>query len=264
MKTRYYYGDNEHQFADLRMPRGKGPFPVAIVIHGGFWRSGFSLDLMDPISEDLTNHGIATWNIEYRRVGHEGGGWPGTFLDVAKATDHLANVAKDNPIDLNNVVTIGHSAGGHLAFWIAGRHHLKETQLLFSRYPLSIKGAISLAGVNDLEKMEEVHHIPEVLYQASNNPVCDLMGGRPKEVPQRYHEASPSHLLPIGVPLVLIHGALDVNVPIGMSYLFRDQAQKAGDNVTMIELSHAEHFKLIDPASEEWPDIISQLQKILK
>ncbi|HEX7064752.1 MAG TPA: alpha/beta hydrolase [Bacillales bacterium] len=159
---RISYGDNENQFGDLRLPEGEGPYPVAIVIHGGFWRARFSLGIMARFCEELTNGGLATWNIEYRRVGQEGGGWPGTLRDAAQATDYLRRIGSDYMLDLNRVVTIGHSAGGHLALWLGGRHQLPATSPFYSGNPLPLKGAVSLAGVNDLELMEEVHRIPVV------------------------------------------------------------------------------------------------------
>lgn len=260
---RIFYGNNEYQFAELRLPKGEGPYPVAIVIHGGFWRAGFGLELMDHLSDDLTSRGIATWNIEYRRVGQEGGGWPGTLSDAAHAADYLHTVAEDYHLNLSKVVTIGHSAGGHLAVWLAARHNLPTTSELYSSNPLSLVGAFSLAGVLDLELMEEVHHIPEDLYQSDNNPVRDLLGGRPSDVPERYAEASPRRLLPISVPLVLVHGGLDVNVPIGMSQLFKEQAHKAGDLAELITFPEAEHFKLIQPDSREWPIIVNHVKRMV-
>src|SRR5215468_7306163 len=115
---RVAYGKGDFQFADLRLPPGKGPHPVVIVIHGGFWRAAYDLVYAGHMSAALTRRGVATWNIEYRRVGHPGGGFPGTLDDVAAAVDHLAQIAPSHSLDLSRVIAIGHSAGGHLALWL--------------------------------------------------------------------------------------------------------------------------------------------------
>ncbi len=123
---RLSYGTDEFQFGDLRLPKGAGPHPVAIVIHGGCWMSEYGLSYMGHLSAALTEAGVATWCVEYRRVGNQGGGWPGTFEDVARAADHLRKIAKTYPLDLNQVIAVGHSAGGHLALWLAARKLLPK------------------------------------------------------------------------------------------------------------------------------------------
>ncbi|WP_233192848.1 alpha/beta hydrolase [Sporosarcina sp. P29] len=215
---RYYYGDLDYQFGDLRIPNSEGPHPVAVVIHGGYWKSDVALDTIADLAKSLTKHGIATWSIEYRRVGQAGGGWPGTLTDAALAIDYLAELAKNVNLDLSRVVTIGHSAGGHLALWLAGRHRLPEKSAInTSNSPFAVQGAISLAGVADLSLMEDVLSAGEKILKNKFNPVRDLLGGTPLEVPERYEQASPIRLLPLGVPQVLIHGALDNIIPIGIS-----------------------------------------------
>lgn len=250
---RISYGGDENQFGDLRLPEGNGPFPVAIVIHGGFWRAKFELEHMNKLAEALTALGIATWNIEYRRVGQTGGGWPGTFQDSSHAVDFLRTLVNAYPIDLDQVITIGHSAGGHLALWLAARHKLPQNSILKnSNHPLRLKGAISLAGVSDLELMHDIHKWKESITGVHDNPTEDFIGGMPVDLQSRYAEGSPIALLPIGVPLVLIHGSLDVNVPVGVSEHFVKAAMAAGDSVVFKSISTAEHFKLIDPESDEW------------
>ncbi|MBV7508215.1 alpha/beta hydrolase [Bacillus sp. sid0103] len=261
---RIAYGENENQFGDLRLPEGNGPFPVAILIHGGFWRAKYELDQMDKFAEDLTSRGIATWNIEYRRVGQEGGGWPGTFLDNAQAVDFVRTLAESYPLDLDRIVTIGHSAGGHLALWIAARHNLPPNSILkTSENPLSLKGAISLAGVCDPALMHDIHVLREVKTGVSDNPTRDLFDGMPKYLHSRYAEGSPIALLPICVPLVLIHGSLDINVPIGISEQFEKTAKCSGDDVILKAISSAEHFKIIDPESDEWPIVVESIVNLL-
>ncbi|MDR0810454.1 MAG: alpha/beta hydrolase [Gemmobacter sp.] len=255
---RYPYGDQPSQFADLVLPEGNGPFPVAILVHGGFWKNRISLDIMSPMVADLTARGIATWNIEYRRVGEEGGGWPGTFQDVARATDHLREVARNNRLDLNRVLVVGHSAGGQIGLWLAARHLLPDDNVLkTSDHPLDIKTVVSLAGVCDLALMEATHRmrISEMRGAVSDNPVYDLLEGTPFEVPERYAFASPIQLLSVQSEQILIHGGCDLNVPIGISHSYYNAAMIAGAPVELIEIQNAEHFKVINPRSDCWPII---------
>lgn len=253
---RIAYGPGEWQFGDLRLPDGAGPHPVALVIHGGFWRVRYGLDLMDRLSEDFTARGLATWNIEYRRVGHEDGGWPGTLTDVARAADHLRALAPDYRLDLSRVVSIGHSAGGHLALWLAARHCLPAgSAVTTTADPLRLRGAISLAGVCDLELMWAVRQ--------EESPVAAFLEGTPAEQPERYALASPVRLLPLGVPQVLVHGTADTTVPLQVSARYREAAAAAGDDVTLVELPGVEHMKVIDPTSEAWPPIAHAMMHLV-
>ena len=191
-KTRIAYGNDPFQFGDLRVPGESGPHPIAIVIHGGFWRAKYDLEYIGPVCDALTAAGIATWNLEYRRLGNPGGGWPGTLDDVAAGADHLGSIGAQFNLDLNRVISVGHSAGGHLALWVAFRKKL-------------LTGAISLAGVVDLRRAWELH--------LSNNVVADFLGGSPDQVPDRYDFASPFEHLPLGIPQKLFHGTADESVP---------------------------------------------------
>ncbi|GED31479.1 alpha/beta hydrolase [Brevibacillus centrosporus] len=254
--VRLAYGENEFQFGDLRLPEGTGPHPVVIVVHGGFWKSTFSLDLMEPISEDLTSRGLATWNIEYRRVGNAGGGYPGTFQDVAVAVDFLREIAPTFQLDLTKTVVLGHSAGGHLAVWLTARHRVQADSILrTSSEPLAIKGVVSLAGIIDMELMWKlIHYKQRIITDVEiDNPVADFVGGTPAQVPDRYKEASPVGLLPFHSPQILIHGDLDINVPVKLSSLYKEIVERAGGQVKMISLPNVEHFEIIDPCSEVWP-----------
>lgn len=261
-----FYGSNENQFGEWRLPQGDGPFPVAIVIHGGFWREPFTLEIMRDVAEDLTASGFATWNIEYRRTGQEGGGWPGTLTDVGRATDYIRTLEESYPLDLSKIVTIGHSAGGHLATWLAARHRIaKDSELFITDKPLPIHGVVSLAGVNDLEMMYGVHHYrDQVLSLDPNNPTAELIGGSPEKYPDRYQNASPVELLPLGVQQILVHGALDINVPIGISDYYQREAEGEGDFVKLIELPSVEHFMLTDTSSFAWETIKEEIQLLIE
>src|SRR5947209_955853 len=224
------YGGAVRQFGELHLPEGSGPYPTVILIHGGFWRAPFGYTLMTGLAEDLTNRGIAAWNIEYRRVGDPGGGWPATLLDVAQAADYLPTIAPQYALDLKRVVTVGHSAGGHLALWLAARPRIPKDSILASGNtseneengairPLPITGAVSQAGVSDLEMGWRLN--------LGNGAVAELLGGSLPDVPERYAAASPAAMLPLGVPQVLIHGTEDDRVPFEMSQAYAAKAQAA-------------------------------------
>lgn len=247
---RLWYGLDEWQFGDLRLPQGaRGRFPLLVLIHGGFWREQYGLDLMEPMAQDFTLRGYATFNVEYRRVGQKGGGWPGTALDAALAIDHVRQIAESFPIDLERITVIGHSAGGHLALWLAGRYQLPPTDLLSGSSLVPISRVVSLAGVVDLEEMWQAPHARE--------PVTQLMGGPPDTLPAEYKTASPINLLPIGIEQVLVHGTHDDRVPLRQSRHYLQKARALGDKVTLLELEGADHFHLITPNSIAWPPIVA-------
>ena len=148
--ARLPYAEHELAFGDLRLPEGDGPHPVVIVIHGGCWLAAYDLGHISSLAAAITAEGFATWSIEYRRIGDEGGGWPGTFVDVAAAADHLGVLGGDYPLDLDRVVVVGHSAGGHLALWLAARHKLAADDPLRGSAALPVDGVLSLAGITDL------------------------------------------------------------------------------------------------------------------
>lgn len=266
------YGPEPLQFGDLYLPNTSGPYPIVILIHGGYWRARYGLDLMIGLAKDLATRGYAAWNIEYRRVGNPGGGWPGTLLDVALATDYLRTLAPTYALDLQRVVPIGHSAGGHLALWLAGRPRIalvvdhsplavsqispqaSDSKVATTSAPLAITGAISLAGVVDLEMAWRLN--------LSNGAVVDLLGGGFNDVPARYAAASPAALLPLGTPQVLIHGTNDDSVPLQVSQEYAKAAKALNDPVTYIELEGVDHFDVIDPNSNAWAITVEALQNL--
>ena len=199
---RIAYGNGPLQFGELRVPAGKGPHPVVVMVHGGCWvaklgdldERAVAFDLLRPMAAALTDAGFATWNVEYRRLGNAGGGWPGTFEDVAQGTDHLRKIAHENRLDLNRVVAMGHSAGGHLALWLAARPKLPQTSELYSKKPLRLKGVLDLDGPGDLKAT-----LPMQQRVCGAPVITQLLGGTPDEQPQRYREASPIEMLPLGV-----------------------------------------------------------------
>lgn len=253
--ARIQYGPDEWNFGDLRLPTTGGPHPLIIVVHGGFWRARYDLLYMGHACAALTSLGFATWNVEYRRLGNPGGGWPGTFLDVAAAADFVRELAPTYDLDLARVAATGHSAGGQMALWLAARHRISEESALYAAAPLPLKGAVSLAGVADLRRGCELG--------LSNGVVEDLMGGTPESVPERYGAGSPAELLPLEVPQWLVHGTNDANVPYEISKSYYDRALLLGDEATLVMLPGAGHFEVADPQSREWSSVVKALQAAL-
>jgi acetyl esterase/lipase len=242
---RISYGDDSLNFGDLRLPRGPGPHPLAVVIHGGCWRSESDLRHASHLSAALTKDGIATWTIEYRRIGDAGGGWPGTFADVARGTDYVRTLASRFPLDLSRVVLVGHSAGGQLALWLAGRRNLPQDSPLVSTDPMRVRGVVALAGITDLRSFS-------VGSAYCNASVAPLLGGTPDKVPERYAQASPIELVPLGVPQRLLHGSLDRFVPVEQSLGFARRAKEKGDDAEALLIEGAGHFDLIAPFAPAW------------
>lgn len=256
--ARVSYGADPLQFGDLRLPPGAGPFPVAVVIHGGCWVSGFAtLQNTSAFADALRDAGVATWNIEYRRLDNPGGGWPGTFTDVGAAVDHVTTLAKQYPIDLSRVVVTGHSAGAHLALWAAARSRLPAKSPLYQKAPLRMRGAIALGGPGDLR------NFTEYASRICGSPVIErLLGGTPEAVPERYADASPIELLPLGVRQLLIVGEDDGVMPERARNAYIAAAIKAGDAAEAVVVPGA-HFEVIAPGSPSWPMVRDKILELL-
>jgi len=250
---RLSYGNDPHQFGELRLPKGKKPFPVVVVIHGGCWYSEYDSSQLANFNASLTRLGVATWSLEYRRIGNPGGGWPGTFADVAAGTDHLRVLARSSPLDLKRVIVVGHSAGGQLALWLAARHRLPKDSPLYNKNPLHLRGVVSLAGITDLARFRPY----------CGGAVDKLLGGSPEEFPARYKQTSPLQLMPRKVEQRLIHGALDQIVPVDFGRDYAAAARKKGDKVGLTILPNAGHFDLIAPQSSAWPAVENAVRSLL-
>lgn len=251
---RLAYGDGPEQFGDLRLPEGGGPHPCVIAIHGGYWRNRYSLDHLAHLCAALTGMGIATWNLEYRRTGDTGGGWTGTFEDVAAGTRFLFDAADSLSIDLGLVVLLGHSAGGHLASWLGSRDRVPAGSGIEGVAP-PVRGVVSLAGVLDLDAAWSLH--------LSDDAVVELLGGSPDEVPARYRAASPVRLVPAGISHLVVHGTADDVVPLEISERYHQAAAEAGQPTSLLRLDGAGHFDLIDPAARWWPAIATAIAGML-
>ena len=235
--ARIPYGTKANQFGDLRMPKGDGPHPTVIYLHGGFWRVKYDLTHAGHFCAALTGAGYATWSLEYRRLGEDGGGWPGTLEDVLAGALYLDKLAARYQLDASRTVLVGHSAGGHLALWTAAQD------------ALSLVGVVSLAGVCDLRRAWEM--------KLGNSVVEEFLGGSPEQVPERYAYASPIELLPMKVPQHLVHGTADADVPLEISERFASASAHA--KLTVLE--GAGHIELIDPRAREWAPVLASIRE---
>ena len=251
---RVAYGDDPLQFGDLRLPAGPGPYPLVIAIHGGYWRNRYDLVHLGHLCAALTGAGFATFNLEYRRVGDPGGGFPGTFHDIVAGTRWIIDRASDHHIDANRAVVIGHSAGGHLAAWLGCLSNVPSTSPVAAE-PIPLRGVVALAGILDLQEAWTRH--------LSNDAVVELLGGTPAEWPDRYAAASPVALLPTTTPQVLIHGDADDIVPLDISLRYHEQASVTGTPSELIVLRQTDHFAVIDPRSGAWPPILAAISTLI-
>jgi len=259
---RIAYGTDPLQFAELRVPSTKGPHPVAIVVHGGCWvaklgnmeERAVAMDNMRPVAAALTDAGIATWNVEYRRLGNAGGGWPGTFQDVARAADFLRTLATANDLDLTRTVAIGHSAGGHLVMWLAARAKLSKTSDLYTANPLALAGVVDLDGPADLKAT-----IPLQQPVCGSPVITNLMGGSPEEQPDRYRAGSPIELLPLGVRQEFFAGRMFA----AQVAPYEAATKQAGDTLHTTVLADAGHFVFIDPQSDVWPQVLAAVRRLV-
>jgi acetyl esterase/lipase len=239
--ARLSYGSEPHQFLDLRRPSlkdKKKPHPLVINIHGGFWRAQYNLDHTAHLCAALAAQGVATANLEYRRVGDEGGAWPGTFADIRTAYQFLLQNATRLNLDAKRIVVMGHSAGGQLALCLAAHES-------------SLTRVVSLAGVVDLQRACQLH--------LSNDAVIEFLGGTPNEVSDHYREADPMQLAIPQVRQWLIHGSGDDIVPPAFSrdYVAAKQKRtgKEQEDPHLLEIPNAGHFDLIDPRTQAWKQV---------
>jgi acetyl esterase/lipase len=233
---RVAYGTDPNQFLEVRLPPIRGPRPALLNIHGGYWRAKYDLAHTGQLCEALRSAGIATFNLEYRRVGNAGGGWPGTFEDIRSAYRFVRQEHTRFHLDLERIAVMGHSAGGQLALCLAGHEP-------------SMRHAISLAGVVDLRKGYALH--------LSNDAVAEFLGGNPDAVPEHYREADPMELSVPHSQQWLFHGAEDDTVPPSFSRDYVTQKKKSGESVEFIEIPRAGHFELIDPNTQAFQRVQS-------
>ncbi len=259
---RIQYGAGQFQFGELWLPGGGVPAPVVVFVHGGWWKAEYGLEYARPLCAALKREGIATWSLEYRRVGNAGGGWPGTFEDVAAGYDYLAVLGKSYPLDLKRVVAMGHSAGGQLAFWLAGRSHLPEAGTLKRPVMMpAMRGVVALAGAVDLRMLLDL--AGSHTFGKDKREVVEFMGGSPAEVPERYREGNPGDLLPLNVPQVLVQGTYDDQIPAQLPVRWAARGRQMGETVVVETIAGAEHQDVVNPGSSAWPRVRDAVKRLL-
>ncbi len=248
--TTIWYGTDSLEFGELFRAQGVAKAPVVVLIHGGCWLASFDRRHIRGLAAAIAAEGIAVWSLEYRRVGNPGGGWPGSFDDIALGTDYVRHLAAAFDLDTSRVVVARHSAGGHLALWIGARAKHTTTALR----PRAI---LALAAVPDLTETK-----------ADGTPVCGdaiarLMGGTPTDRPDRYRDASPSQRLPLGLDQVVLTGTRDPIVPPEFSRTYAARAKTLGDRIRLVEAKDAGHFELVAPATAAGREVIATLHALM-
>ena len=252
------YGLGPMSFGELWLPAGAGPYPVVLMAHGGCWRSNVArLSIMNYAADDLRRHGYAVWNVEYRGVDRPGGGWPGTFADVAAGADELRALARAYPLRIDHVVALGHSAGGHLALWLAARPRLPQQSALARGDPLPIAGVLSLGGLPDLEA--EHARGPEGCGADS----IEALTGRPDRArPDVYAETSPARLGAGRDREVLINGAEDPIAPPADGRAYAAKMRALGARIESVVIPASGHVELIAPGSAAWSAVLQALEEV--
>lgn len=246
------YGASALQVVDLWLPQGPGPHPTVLMVHGGCWQTEIAdRRIMNWIADDLRKRGIAVWNIDYRGVDREGGGYPGTFLDAGAAADALRKHASRYNLDIANLVATGHSAGGHLALWLAGRPRLPGNSVLRTPNPIAIKSVVSLGGLPDLE---EAARPPGS--GCGTEIIAKLTGGI-------FADTSVPRLAPLGVAQILINGAQDRIIPPAYAEAYAAPMRAAGDEVKVRMIDRTGHVELIAPESAAWAATVEEIEKAL-
>jgi peptide-methionine (S)-S-oxide reductase len=245
--ARISYGSEDSQFGDLYLPPGDAaaPYPVAVVVHGGCWRTLASLDYTSHMARAFAEQGWAVWNLEFRRIDQEGGAWPGILEDVAQGTDHVREVARSHPLDLSRVAAVGHSSGGHLALWLAARHTLppdEDGPRLRGDDPLRLRAVVALAAIADLDEFHARR--PR---GCGDGIVPALIGGVPEDLPARLALTSPAARLPLGTDQFLITGSEDRTVPPAHGRVYAERARTMGDRADFFSVDGAGHFELVAP-----------------
>ncbi|MDE2776056.1 MAG: alpha/beta hydrolase [Chloroflexota bacterium] len=243
---RYPYGDGAQQFGELTLPDSPPPHPVIVLIHGGGYREIYDLRPLGRVVAALAKAGFAVWNIEYRRFGN-GGDYPQMFLDVAAAADYLPQIAETRQLDLNRVISMGHSAGGHLALWLAGRRNIERASPLFMGAPQAIHGAVALAPLAHVTKGGES--------ELSSDALLAVMGGAPCERPDAYRNGCPAQLLPLAIPQRIVVGEED-KAMLENARRYTEAACQAGDDAQLIILPGAGHFEIVAVDASEWADVL--------
>ncbi len=251
---RIFYGGDPHQFGDLWLPQEESRVPLIVFFHGGWWKSQYNLEYAGHLCAAFKAMGIATWSVEYRRVGSTGGGWPTTFQDAFAGLNFVRTLAESYSLDLARIITMGHSAGALLAFWVTGSDHIALRDAFhLPPTPIELLGTVSLAGAVDLRLTIEL--AGDSIFAHDRQEVYALMGGPPELMPGQYQAGNPGDLLPLNVPQILIQGTEDDQIPPNLPERWADLARMSGDRVDVRLLPSADHFAVVDPASAAWTTV---------
>jgi acetyl esterase/lipase len=252
------YGPAPSQVAELFLPKGKGPHPVVVLLHGGcFLKELEGFPQTSALAADLAARGYAVWNVEYRKLGEAGAGYPGTFQDVATAIDRLRSEAPKHDLDLGRVVAVGHSAGGHLALWAASRGKLPAASPLHTADPLAIGAVVSLAGIGDLKGQGKAFGLP-----CGDDTIDRLIDTAGRKAP--YADTSPAELLPTGAKVVMVHGVFDSVMPPYTGLAYAAKVRQAGDKAEVVAIPDAGHFDLVIPTTRAWKEIVAIVERETK
>lgn len=253
-------GDGQTDIVDVWLPKGEGPHPVVLMVHGGCWQKSIAdRTLMNYAAEALRQEGLAVWNIEYRGVDEEGGGYPGTYLDVAQAADALRDYAEEFNLDLTRVAGYGHSAGGHLVTWLAGRKNLPEESVLSGGNPLQMQGVVNSGGLADLKASEPLTQ-PSCLADIKDT----LIGPATEKRPDPLSDTSSDRLLPTGLTLYSVNGERDRIAPPALGKGFTAKAKQSGDKAEAFIIPNEAHVELISPGTAAFKEEVRLLKMILR
>ena len=253
------YGDAPSQYAELFLPQGKGPFPVAVLVHGGCWTREFGgITQLRNMAGALAQHGIASWNVEYRRVDEAGGGYPGTYQDMNAAMATLEHEARRYPLDLKRLVAVGHSAGGQLVQWLGARGRIPATSPLFRADALPVRAIVSLGGLADLRREQDV------IKSSCDRDIVDLTGTPSAARPDVFADTNAGDLLPNGSRTTLVTGELDTISPPRVAHDFAARARAAGDQAKVVILPGASHYDEVAATSSSWPLVLKEIEEALQ
>jgi len=254
----YAYGPAPSQYAELFVPTGRGPFPVAVLVHGGCWTKEFGgITQLRNMAGALTGRGIAVWNVEYRRVDEAGGGYPGTYQDINAALDLLAAQAPSHQLDVQRLVAVGHSAGGQLVQWVAGRARIAASSPLYQAQPLAVREIVSLGGLADLR------HEQALIKSSCDRDMVDLTGSPSAARPDVFADTNAAELMPNGSHTVLITGELDTVAPPRVAHDYAARAVTAGDRAEVVILPGASHYDEVAASSAAWPLVLQAIESAL-
>jgi len=255
----YAYGKAPSQYAELFIPPGRGPFPVAVLVHGGCWTKEFGgIRQLRNMAGALATRGIAVWNVEYRRVDEDGGGYPGTYQDINAALDLLANQAPASGLDLQRIVAVGHSAGGQLVQWLAGRSRIAATSPLYQARPLPVREIVSLGGLADLRSEQAL------IKSSCDRDMVDLTGLPSATRPDVFSDTNAAELMPNGSHTVLVTGELDTVSPPRVAHDYAARALKAGDRAEVVILPGASHYDEVAAGSPAWTSVLKVIEAALQ